>query len=105
MNIPVQPGTGAACLVIVDPAAELKKATLIMAPRLGTLQGKHLAMIDNSKHNASTLLKLLEGVLVEDYGVASVEFYRKDNPSIAMPVHAMDLVASRCSAVIHGVAD
>lgn len=105
MNIPAQPGAGAAYLVIVDPAAEVKKATLTMAPRLGTLKGKHLAMIDNSKHNASVLLKSLESVLVEDYGVASIEFYRKENPSIAMPVDAMSIVGSRCSAVIHGVAD
>lgn len=105
MSISAQTHGAAVGLLIVDPAAEPKKTSFVMASRLVTLKGTHLAMVDNSKHNALTLLKSLQAVLVEDYGVVSVEFYRKDNPSIAMPLDAMNLVASRCSAVIHGVAD
>jgi two-component sensor histidine kinase len=104
MTIPAPPGS-AGFLTIVDPAAETRKAALTSAPRLRSLAGSHLAMVDNSKHNAAALLKSLQAVLVADYGVASIEFHRKDNPSVALPVDTMDLIASRCGAVIHGVAD
>jgi two-component sensor histidine kinase len=104
MSIPTPPAaTG--FLTLVDPAAETEKAAMAAAPRLRSLAGAHLAMVDNSKHNAAALLKSLEAVLVAEHGVASIEFHRKDNPSVALPVDAMDLIASRCSAVIHGVAD
>lgn len=105
MSITAQPRGAALSCLIVDPAAETKKTSFVMAPRLVTLKDQHLAIVDNSKHNASTLLKSLRAVLVENYGVASIEFYRKDNPSIAMPLDALAAISSRCSAVIHGVAD
>lgn len=92
-------------IVIVDPAAELQSTSVTMAPRLASLKGIRLGMIDNSKHMAASLLAALETVLERDAGVASFEHYRKANPSVAMPADVIAGMAGRCDAVVHGVAD
>lgn len=93
-------------LVLVDPAAEPEAAKVVVAaPRLASLQGKRVALVDNSKHRATETLDAIEALLRDRYGVASFERYRKDNPSIATPPEVLRGLAERCDAVVHGVAD
>ena len=54
-----------------------------LAPRLATLQGKRLALLDNSKVNAKELLTAVGKRLQEQYGVAEVRIWRK--PASAIP--------------------
>ena len=68
-------------LIIVHPAAEDVARQLGLAPRLPTLRGARLGLIDNSKHNADTFLHTLETILTRDYGVERVERYRKASPA------------------------
>jgi hypothetical protein len=98
MNTPGQ-------LVIVDPAAEVRTASLSVAGRLASLEGTKLGMIDNSKHMALPMLKALEALLKRDFGVASFDYYLKDNASIPMPPDVVAKMATHCDAVIHGVGD
>lgn len=93
-------------LTLVDPAAEPEEAkAVIAAPRLASLQGKRIALIDNSKHRAAETLDAIEALLKERYGVAGFERYRKVNPSVATPPEVLGGLAERCHAVVHGVAD
>jgi hypothetical protein len=39
-------------ITLVDPAAELDHVSEALAPRLQSLAGKRIALIDNTKHNA-----------------------------------------------------
>src|SRR5258707_11838232 len=91
-------------IVIVNPAAETEVVSMSMAPRLASLQGIRIGLVDNSKHMAAETLKALEDIL-RARGVASFETYRKDNPSVAMPFDMIAGMASRCDAVVHAVAD
>ena len=95
------PGT----VVIVDPAAEDSTTRETLAPRLGTLAGAHIGMIDNSKHMASELLREVEQLLQQRYGVKQVTRYRKANPSIPTPSEVLAGLARECNAIVHGVAD
>jgi hypothetical protein len=91
-------------IVIVNPAAEVETVSRTMAPRLHSLDGIRLGLVDNSKHMAAETLKALEAIL-RAKGIASFETYRKDNPSVAMPAEMIAGMAARCDAVVHGVAD
>jgi hypothetical protein len=92
-------------IVIVNPAAEIQDISLPIAPRLGSLRGARVGIVDNAKRMALPLLKALESILQAEYGVASFNYYRKENASIPMPKDAMDAMAKASDAVVHGVAD
>ena len=97
--------SGTDTFVIVDPAAEIQISSSVVAPRLVSLAGVRIGIVDNSKHNAVVMLKEVEAVLKNQFGVGAFEYYRKDNPSIPMPQPAIVAMAERCQAIIHGVAD
>jgi len=92
-------------VVIVDPAAEVAAVEAAGAGRLGSITGKHIGVIDNSKHMACALLVAVEDLLRERYQVAKFTRYRKANPSIPTPPAMLASLVSTCDAVVHGVAD
>jgi hypothetical protein len=92
-------------MIVVHPAAEDVARQLGLAPRLPSLRGARLGLIDNSKHNADAFLHTLETILTRDYGVERVERYRKASPSIPTPPEILARLAESCDALVHGVAD
>ena len=92
-------------VTIVDPAAEDSAPTENLAPRLKTLAGTHVGLIDNSKHMAAELLAEVEVLLQQRYGVKKITRYRKANPSIPTPPDVLASLTASCDAVVHGVAD
>jgi hypothetical protein len=92
-------------LIVVNPAAEDVGAMLAAAPRLPSLRGARVALIDNSKHNAEEFLAALETLLRRDHGVARVERYRKVSPSVPAPPEVLARLVASCDALVHGVAD
>jgi hypothetical protein len=56
-----------------------------LAPRLATLQGKRLALLDNSKVKAKELLMAVGKRLQEQYGIAEVRVWRKPASAIPAP--------------------
>jgi len=93
-------------ITIVDPAAEeAAPDELAGARRLDSLEGKHLALIDNSKHMAGELMQEVEELLRTRYGVRQFTRYRKSNPSVPTPPDVLAGLVSSCDGVVHGVAD
>jgi hypothetical protein len=92
-------------MIVVHPAAEDVARQLGLAPRLPSLRGARLAVIDNSKHNADTFLSVLEGILRRDHGVDRFERYRKASASIPTPPEILTRLAESCDALVHAVAD
>lgn len=90
---------------IVDPAAEIKTESHVLAPRLRSLDGMRIAIIDNSKHMANSFLEATRGLLEQRYRVGGFECYRKLNPSVPTPPEVIERLAGSCDALIHGVAD
>ena len=92
-------------ITVIDPAAEDSVTALALAPRLHSLAGARLGLIDNSKHMASELLDAVQSLLESRYQVKAFKRYRKNNPSIPTPRDSLaDLIGS-CDAIVHGVAD
>jgi hypothetical protein len=94
-----------ATLRLVDPAAEIQSATEEIAPRLDSLAGKRIALIDNTKHNADRFLQAVRALLQGRYGVAGFEYFRKFSASVPTPPEVLERLTGSCDALVHGVAD
>lgn len=92
-------------LRLVHPAAEDQPALYQLAPRLATLEGKTIGLIDNRKRHADVFLEHLQSLMREKYGVADFRYYTKVGASVATPADIMDGMVADCDAVIHAVAD
>jgi hypothetical protein len=90
---------------IVDPAAEIEIENNPIAPRLKSLQGARIAIIDNTKHMANQFLEATRALLEERYQVGGFEYYRKFSASVPTPPEVIERLTKSCDAVIHGVAD
>lgn len=91
--------------VLHHPAAEDVQQQFTLAPRLSSLKGKTIALIDNHKKNADLYLNEVSHLLKSQYGVAEIVHYRKDSQSMPTPTAIMDDLTRRCDALIHGIAD
>lgn len=94
-----------ASVTIVNPAAEDVSEQHRLAPRLASLAGIRIGLIDNSKRMADIFLNALRDKLRTQCGVTEVEYYRKTSPSVPTPPDVIQRLTDSCDAVIHGVAD
>jgi len=75
-----------------------------IAPRLDTLRGKKIGLLDNTKKNADLLLKAAGEILQCEHGVAEVIYRRKISSSPGAPTAMLDELAT-CDAVINAYGD
>jgi hypothetical protein len=90
--------------ILVNPLNENLSAKRERAPRLDTLSGKTVGLLDISKPGGSIFLNTLERLLKERFGVREV--VRAAKPTFTKP--APDEVIDRlrgCAAVIEALAD
>ena len=92
-------------LRLVHPGAEDQPMMYQLAPRLATLDGKTIGLIDNRKRHSDVFLSELQNLMRDKYGVAEFRYYTKIGASVATPEDIMDGMVSECDAVIHAVAD
>lgn len=93
-------------LVVLDPTFEASAShtAAVNAPRLASLAGTRIALLDNSKAGGRDMLAEMEDALRADYGVAEVRHFRKPNLSAPAPQEMMDEVAG-FDAVITAIGD
>ena len=92
-------------LTLVHPAAEDQPVSYQLAPRLATLEGARIGLIDNRKRHSDVFLARLQELLRDRYGVAGFEYYTKVGASVPTPDAVMADMTRNCDAVIHAVAD
>ena len=92
-------------ITVVNPAAEDVSERFALAPRVASLRGARVALIDNSKHNADRFLDMIANLLVSDHGVATIERYRKVSASVPTPPETLSRLLEGSDAAVHGVAD
>jgi hypothetical protein len=89
---------------IVNPLNETVVEAASAAPRLGTLEGKTIALLDISKPGGSVFLDRIEERLRTEHGVGTV--IREMKPTFAKPAPAEVLQRIRMAdAVIEALAD
>ena len=92
--------------ILVNPLDETTHVQAKQAPRLDTLAGKTIGLLDISKPGGSVFLDHLERLLKENLGVAQV--VRATKPTFTKPAPTAlieQLIAARCDAVIEALAD
>jgi hypothetical protein len=89
--------------VLYDPTAEPRAIDARLAPRLATLEGKRVGILDNSKANAGTLMLAVARRLQERHGVG--EIVKREKPVAGPPSPAILADLERCDFALVGSAD
>jgi hypothetical protein len=92
--------------ILVNPLDETPRTMRQAAPRLGTLRGASIGLLDISKPGGRVFLDCLERELVQRYGVARI--IRETKPTFTKPAPEgtlEKLVGAGVQAVIEALAD
>ncbi len=90
-------------IVLLDPTGERSSPTRARAPRLRSLRGSTLGLLDISKPRGDLFLDRLEERLRER-GAVVVRF-RKPTFAKPAPVDLRHEIATKCDAVVEALAD
>jgi cysteine synthase len=88
---------------LYDPTAEPRAFEATLAPRLTTLAGKRVGILDNGKANAGTLMLGVAKVLQERYGVT--EIIKREKPVAGPPKPEVLDALAQCDFALVGSAD
>jgi len=92
--------------ILVNPLDETPRTGRAPAPRLDTIAGKTLGLLDISKPGGNLFLDHLERLLIERFHVGRVVRAMKPTFSKPAPDEVIDgLIAASCAAVIEALAD
>lgn len=93
-------------ITLVNPLDETLRVSSSPAPRLASLTGKTIGLLDISKPGGSIFLDRLEQMLKQSYGVAQV--VRAMKPTFTRPAPdavIAKFIDAKCDAVIEALAD
>lgn len=88
---------------LLDPTGELEPVERQLLPRLDTIQGAVVGLLDISKPRGKEFLDEIERQLLQ-LG-ANVKRYAKPTFTRVAPVELMQQISVECDAVIEGLAD
>ncbi len=91
--------------IVFDSRGSVTAAAVTLAPRLDTLQGVRLGVLDNSKWNASKLLRRTVALLEADTAPTSINHYTKDSFSRVAPAELLDRIAAENDVVVTAIGD
>ena len=91
--------------IVFDPRGMVTTAPRELAARLETLDGVRLGVLDNTKWNASKLLRQVVAGLEADLTLASVSLYAKESFSRPAEADLLDRIAAENDAVITAIGD
>ncbi|HVC54578.1 MAG TPA: UGSC family (seleno)protein, partial [Stellaceae bacterium] len=69
--------------IVFDPRGRVETERVMPAPRVVSLDGMRLGILDNTKWNAGRLLRKTAARLGERFAFAAVNYYRKESFSKA----------------------
>ena len=90
-------------VTVLDPTGELTPQGRTLQPRLASLEGVTVGLLDISKPRGNVFLDRLETLLGEQG--AQVRRYRKPTYTKPAPVDLRHEIARDCGAVIEALAD
>ena len=91
---------------ILDPTTEAAVTqTIAYGPRPTALQGKRVALIQNTKFNSDRLLAKIGDILKAEYGAASWTMYNKHNASVPAHAEIVEEVKKSADVMVAGIGD
>jgi hypothetical protein len=88
---------------LYDPTARPRTVAARLAPRLASLAGMRIGILDNSKANAGTLMLAVARTLQERYGAGEV--VKRDKPVAGPPSSEALEALAQCDLALVGSAD
>ena len=90
---------------VYDPRGTVEASPLATAPRVKTLAGLRLGLLDNTKWNANKLLRGLRERLAAKHAFGAVNYYRKESFSLAATPELLAEIAAHNDIVITAIGD
>ena len=90
---------------LLDPTVEATTQSVAFVPRPASLEGKRVALIENTKFNSDRLLQKIGEILKSEYGAAETRMWRKKNSSVPAHEEIIQEVRKTCDVVVAGVGD
>jgi hypothetical protein len=90
---------------ILDPTTEAASQSIAYAPRPTALEGKRVALIQNTKYNSDQLLKRIGDILKAEYGVAEWRMYSKHNASVPAHAEIVEEIKTSADVMVAGIGD
>ena len=91
--------------VLLDPTDRVDRGEKVFAPRLETLAGTTVGLLDINKSKGVYFLDRLEEVLRTQYGVTEVLRRKKVSPGRMMSEQLKTELVNKCDAVIEALSD
>ena len=91
--------------IVYDPRGTITVEPHDLAARLQTLEGVRLGVLDNTKWNASKLLRRVVAELKTDVGPGAVNVYAKESFSRAAEAGLLDRIAAENDVVVTAIGD
>ena len=91
--------------IVYDPRGQVEAALKALAPRVPTLTGLRLGVLDNTKWNANKLLRRTILLLEDEAPFAHVQFYKKDSFSRNADPALIEQVVTENDVVITAIGD
>jgi hypothetical protein len=92
-------------LELYVPTGLVKTEEKFLAPRLDTLDGKVLGLLDNGKWNSNKLLTEVANILTANYKIADVIKWKKPNFSAPASRDMREEIAKKCDFVVSAIGD
>jgi hypothetical protein len=90
---------------VFDPRGHVEVERVAPAPRVASLDGKRLGILDNTKWNAGKLLRRSAERLAERHRFAAVNYYRKESFSKAADPALLAAIAAENDIVLTAIGD
>ena len=90
---------------VYDPRGMVEAAPLATSPRVRTLEGLRLGLLDNTKWNANKLLRGVRDRLAQKHAFGAVNYYRKESFALAATPELLAEIAASNDVVITAIGD
>jgi hypothetical protein len=92
-------------LTVFDPRGRVETERVAPAPRVASLDGMRLGILDNTKWNAGKLLRKTAAKLGEEHRFAAVNYYCKESFSKAADPALLAAIAAGNDIVLTAIGD
>ena len=91
--------------IVYDPRGVVEAEPKPLAPRLSSLKGLRLGVLNNSKWNSGTLLRKTISLMEENDSLSDVNFYKKESFSKIADPDLIDQITRENDAVVTAIGD
>ena len=96
---------GQAMIEVLDPTVEVLTQPIKFVARPGSLAGKRVGLVENTKFNSDRLLQKIGDILVAEHGAADARLWRKHNASVPAHDEIVQEIKATCDVMVAGIGD